>query len=311
MFRRLLVLFLVVLSVFVCGCAATSGVSKQEPKPAKDAARKEADQNFIHGLYAMQHENYNLAEQYFLKVLAYDNKSFNTHMMLGQAYEALGRSVKAIDQYNAAIALRKQDARPYVALMGVYYDMHMNDAIIRTGEDALASGVKPKIISGDLGWAYFIKGDVDKAEDKLKYEVKESPDNTMALIKLGIVYFAQQKYEDALPNLKKAESLDKSSALANYISAVTYKSLGKRDEAFAEVKEGLTRDKALDKKVEYYNKEFFPREYPEDISGLFKKAKDELKIAEPPANAGKTSTGAATETKTTPAAPATETGGGK
>lgn len=241
---------------------------------AKDP-KAEAKKISTLGLTSMMHRDWDKAEEQFREADKLDPDNYNTHMYLARVYENTKKSAEAADQYKAAIKLKPENANPYAGLIGVYLDMGQADSAISTAADAVTKGVTEDVFAGNLGWAYYLKGDFGNAEKYLKIEKELKKLDSTPRNNLGLVYFSQGRYDDALASFKEASELNKNSVLLPYFLAVTYNRLGKEDEVVKALQEGLKRDPNLEKRVPYYNASFFPRSKPYDLSAVFKKLKEE------------------------------------
>jgi tetratricopeptide (TPR) repeat protein len=280
----------VTFSIFFTGCAASNTIEKpaaetavtektsvsanSETPEVKDP-KAEAKKQYTDGMISMNHANWVKAEEHFLKADKLDPGNYNTHMLLARVYEKKKQKIKAQEYYKKAIAIKPAAAGPYAGLMGIYFEMGLTDFAISTATDAFKNGVSEDALAGYIGWAYYQKGDLEKAEKYLKKDKELNTLDSTPRNNLGLVYFNQGRYDDALANSKEASELNKKSVVLPYFLAVTYNRLGKEDEVLKALQEGLKRDPNLEMSVPLYNASFFPRSKPDDLSAVFKKLKEE------------------------------------
>ncbi len=275
---------LITLSLFFAGCAASNTAGKPEAEnvdkdkaqtaiEAKDS-KVEAKDKYTKGLMAMSHGNMVDAEKYFLESIKLDPDHVSTHMFLARAYEKQKKYEESADQYEAAMKLKPEDPNPYAGLIGIYLEKGLSDNAIATAEKAAKKGIPMSTYAGNLGWAYYMKGDLVNAEKYLKEAKEQSKDESVPRNNLGLLYFRQGRYEDALANFKEASELNKQSVVLPYFLALTYNKLGKDDEVANALREGLKRDPDIESKVKSYKRRFFADD-PGDLSAVFKKLKEE------------------------------------
>jgi len=279
---------LVTFSLFITGCAASNAMEKPAPETAdKDKAiavsappevkdpKAEAREKYNLGLGAMTHGNWKNAEGYLLESIKLDPDKSAPHMYLAKVYEKLNRNAEAADQYKAAIKLKPEDPKPYIGLVGIYLDMNLPDNAIATATEASGKGIPESTFAGNLGWAYYVKGDFGNAEKYTKEAKELSKTDSTPRNNLGLIYFSQGRYDDALVNFNEASELNKQSIVLPYFLALTYNRLGKDEDVHKALREGLKRDPDLEKNVPSYNSSFFPGADPGDLSAVFKKLKEE------------------------------------
>jgi tetratricopeptide (TPR) repeat protein len=278
----------VTFSIFFAGCAASNTMGK----PAAEVADKDkteaatatpktkepkdtAKENNMQGLMSMSHGDWKKAEGHFLDTLKVDPDNYNAHMYLARVYENLKQNTDALEHYKAGIKLKPENPNPYDGLMGIYLDMGLPDNAISTADEAIKKGISEEALSGNLGWAYYVKSDLGNAEKYFKLAKERDKKDSTVRNNLGIVYFRQGRYEDALANFKEASELNKDSVVIPYFLALTYNRLGRDDEVVKALQDGVKKDPDLEKKVKAYNASFFPGTVPGDLSAAFKKLKEE------------------------------------
>ncbi|HLB25977.1 MAG TPA: tetratricopeptide repeat protein, partial [Nitrospirota bacterium] len=199
---------------------------------------------------------------------------------LARVYGETDQRGKAAEQYREAIKVSPGDYRAYKGLMTSGFILGNPAESVWAGEEALKNGVPEEAITAMLGWAYYLTGDFAKAEPALK-KAAESHErgDTGPLNNLGIFYFSQGRYDEALAEFAKAAELNKRSVVVSYFLALAYNGLGDREKALGALREGIVRDPELEKKIPDYKKQFFPHGDPGDLSALFGKLAGEKDAA--------------------------------
>jgi Tfp pilus assembly protein PilF len=270
-------ILVLILVLFVSGCVTSTGVNKPAAPAEKkvDEKSSEAYKKFTSGLMAMNHGNWEKAKKYFLEALELDPKGYNTHIYLAKAYANTNDKLKAVEEYRKAIDLKKDAYSAYYDLTGVYIDMSLPAEAAKVCEEALANGVPESVVSTDLGWCYYLAGDLKKAEARLRTAKKLAEKDTVSRNDLGLVLFSLGNYDEALDNFQEALKLNPKSTLAPYYAALTYNKLGKEDKVLDALRDGIKKDPDLPKKAAFYNSKYFPHGDPGDLGPYFEKLKKE------------------------------------
>jgi len=94
----------------------------------------------------------------------------------------------------------------------------------------------------DLGMVYFIRKDLEAAENSYKSAVDAKADHVSALVSLGRVRLARKNDEGAIEPLETALKIDPRSASANYFLGEAYLALKKGSKAVGYLNEALKLD---------------------------------------------------------------------
>ncbi|WP_374547125.1 tetratricopeptide repeat protein [Rhodoblastus sp.] len=122
----------------------------------------------------------------------------------GFAYDRKGAYDKAIDDFNAAIALDPTAASVFHKRAGAYH---------RNGQDALALQdlnetlrLNPALTDAwnDRCWVHMLAGRLELALNDCSESTKQNPNNPPTLDSLGFIYIKLEKYNDAIANFDKA-----------------------------------------------------------------------------------------------------------
>jgi len=291
-------LLLCVLSVFGCASATSSAkpatvAAENEKTPVeteKDTKMTRAGELYYMGLNAINHRNMKEAEDDLKQAAELSPESYNIRMTLAKVYEEKQDKLRAIEQYRAAIGIKKEIPSAYYGLTGLYIGMDLYKNALDVCEEALKNGVPDSAVATDMGWIYYLAGDLNKAEERLRAAKELDPKDTAPRHDLGLTLFELGKYEEALKNFQEVLEMNPQSILMPYYIALTYKKLGDEAKALDALREGLKKDPELPDKAEFYNLKYFPHTNPGDLTSYFEKLKAEkaeTEKAEKPEDAGK------------------------
>jgi tetratricopeptide (TPR) repeat protein len=101
--------------------------------------------------------------------------------------------------FNEAIAMKNDDARAMDNLGVAAINLKDWDQVVKVDTDAIGIEDFPAryLAEGDLGWAYYNKGDLLHALEQLKLALSQGQDYCLGNYRLAEVYFAQGQLDDA------------------------------------------------------------------------------------------------------------------
>lgn len=114
-------------------------------------------------------------------------------------HNAFGRLDEANAAYMKCLELKPDYSEARTNLGNLYLVMKRYDDAIAQYDKALNDVLfkDPYIAHGNMGWAYFMKGDVAQAIDHLKTSVTINPKYCLGHLKLGQIYDGQQNSEES------------------------------------------------------------------------------------------------------------------
>jgi Flp pilus assembly protein TadD len=129
--------------------------------------------------------------------------------VLGSLEEAKGDQTKAMEDYKKTLQVDSTNA---IASNNLAYLMVQNgenvDVALTMAQTARRGMPDSPQTADTLAWIYYYKGNYEASRDLLESALKESPDNASMHLHLGMTYAKLNRTGDAVPQLKKAESLD-------------------------------------------------------------------------------------------------------
>ena len=168
-------------------------------------------------------------------------------------------NVAAIPLFEEAVKLDKQNDVAYAKLGAIYDARGDDEKAIANYEKALAINPEYTLLYPSLGIAYLEKGDIAKGEDALVKSEKAGIDSTDVQFLRGLIFFKQNRNEDALAAFDKAIAADARFVEAQYYRGRILDRQGRQDQAIAAYKQTVATDPtfapaSFDLGVAYYNK---------------------------------------------------------
>lgn len=114
-------------------------------------------------------------------------------------HTAFGRLDEALTAYMKALELKPNFSEARTNLGNLYVDMKRYDDAIAQYDKALNDVLykDPYIAHGNMGWAYYKKGDMAQAIDHLKASITINPKYCLGHLKLGQLYEEQQNSDES------------------------------------------------------------------------------------------------------------------
>jgi Flp pilus assembly protein TadD len=176
------------------------------------------------------------AVQVFTTGVASHPKSARLHVGLGIAQYSQAQYAEAVKSFCAAVDLAPGDPRPY-QFLGEMYGVapELGDEI--TGRLARFVKAQPRNALAHLHYALSLwKGsrtatdpaDLRQVETLLRRAVTLDPRLANGFLELGVLLSEQQRYADAIPQLRRAAQLDPTNPQPHYRLARAYQSTGRR-----------------------------------------------------------------------------------
>jgi len=213
-YLRLLTVFAISALLLLTGCA--SG----KDSPAKQKARS----HYLLGVSALAENNPSQALKELLQAEDIDGADAETQAALAQAYMQKRAYDLAEQHWLRAISLSKGDPQYYNNLGALYLTMERFDDAITTFRKAADSLLfsTPEVAWAGIGYAYYFKLDYPAAERAYLKSRELNPRYFQAHLRLGELYYGQERNAEALESFLKATELAPKSAHAQYWLGLTY-----------------------------------------------------------------------------------------
>jgi tetratricopeptide (TPR) repeat protein len=164
----------------------------------KEQASAEIHYNL--GVQAQQSGNVQEALSEYQRAVELDPENADAQNALGLVLHlSFRRPAEAIRAYQKAIEVRPNFSEAKTNLANVHLDQGQYDEAIKLYEQVLNDMLYPTpyIAQGNLGWAYYKKGDTDKALENIKAAVTLNPSFCLGFKNLGLIYEQTGKTDEA------------------------------------------------------------------------------------------------------------------
>ncbi len=179
------------LRVFLACCLALVFVLSGCKHVPSEKEQQSADIHYNLGVQAQQNGNVQEALSEFQRAVELDPDNADAQNALGiLLHLSFRRHSEAIEHYQKAIEVRPNFSEARTNLANVYLDQGQYDQAIKLYEQVLNDMMYPTpfIAQGNLGWAYYKKGDTEKALENIKASVTLNPNFCLGFKNLGLIY---------------------------------------------------------------------------------------------------------------------------
>jgi len=158
----------------------------------------------------------------------------------GLASYWLGDKAEALSQARRAMEISMDDEVAVINALFIFINCKEIDEAIRVGEQALAGkAMERSEFYYNLGYAYVIKANIDKAYREFGRSIKLNPDFIFAYNNLGCSFWVERKYSDAVNKFREAIDRGEDYAEAHFNLGVAYFYLNQLEDAAKEFKRVL------------------------------------------------------------------------
>jgi type IV pilus assembly protein PilF len=179
------------------------------------------------GISFIQVGQFNSALKELLEADKYYSGNPKIHYYLGVAYHGKDMKDKAIDEFQEAISLDESYSEAHNYLGTLYSERKLWDKAIQEFEKALNNHLydTPSLPLYNMAWAYYSKKDYKTA--LAKYQEVLNIDPATGLLpqiekNIGLIYFDQNNFNEAIKHLKKAVESDSSLLDAYFLLGQCY-----------------------------------------------------------------------------------------
>lgn len=165
-----------------------------------DREQQSADIHYNLGVQAQQAGKIQEALSEFQRAVDLDPDNADAQNALGILLHLSFRKFpEAVEHYQKALEVRPNFSEARTNLANVYLDQGQYDEAIKLYEQVLNDMMYPTpyIAQGNLGWAYFKKGDSEKGLENIKAAVTLNPNFCLGFKNLGLIFEQTGSTEEA------------------------------------------------------------------------------------------------------------------
>lgn len=153
------------------------------------------------------------------------------HYDKGEAFRLKGDYNSALSEYNQAIRLRKNIAKPYHGIGKVYHAQRKYSQAIEEYKKAISIDPEYVFAFNDLGVSLIAEGKSNEALDYLKKAVQIYENYDDAWANLGEAYYKLKQYTESIKSLEMAITLNENHPRAYTTLGLAYEATGNIEKA--------------------------------------------------------------------------------
>ena len=156
---------------------------------------------------------------------------FGECISLGKEYAAKGEHDKARELFEAALALDKKQASPYIELARSFIGTNDKGLALKHANKGVKLAPESSYAYNTLGRAELLRHDYDKAIEAFSKATELDATTAWAWNNLGLVYLTLEQYEDAVAALTEATSQKGATGFMYNNLGLAHEQLDQLDEA--------------------------------------------------------------------------------
>lgn len=224
--------------------------------------QKEQAEIFLNnGISFIGSKQYPSALRELMEAEKYNPSDHRIYYHMGMVYHAMSMKEKAIESFQQAISLKDNYSEAHNYLGTLYIGEKMWDKAIYHFDKAVSNPLysTPAVPLYNAGWAYYSKKDYSKALESYQHALQREPQTILRpqIQKgIGIIYFEQSDYANAIKYLKQSVETDPDLFDAHFFLGESYlqiRQLAKARKAFQMVV-NLAPQSSFGKKAAIYLK---------------------------------------------------------
>jgi tetratricopeptide (TPR) repeat protein len=233
------------------GIAAPSSGASRGPDPKDKIAELNVFRTLLSGAVAdLKARRSDAAIDKLKRAVAINERAYDVHVMLGDAWLQKRRFETALGEYDAAAVLNPDIAAPHILAAEVYVEQTKLDEALRR----LDAAAKLEPGSGEVAFArgrvYERAGRGREALAEFERAVTVNPSDAPARARLAGVAMNLREFGTAEPHLRMLLDTDYQPARTHYALGFIAESRGDRATAAAEYRRALARDPKLAQAIE-------------------------------------------------------------
>lgn len=220
-------------AVILTGCAEDKAVTKRQSLAKQDL-----------GKTLLAQGDYTAGLNELLKAAELDPENPEIQYNLALGFRFMELHSKAITHFKKAIGLKPDYSEAYNDLGNTYLILSKWDLAITCFEKALENTLytTPHFAHNNLGYAYYKKGEYNKAVESYREAIKYQPSFSRAFHNLGIVYEAMNEWDKAIGAYKESIRYAPKDPRSHFFLGKLYLKRNKPSLAIKEFEESIRLD---------------------------------------------------------------------
>jgi len=230
--KSAIILILILFSILLTGCAGNRVVARKEKARAMEEM----------GISLVSQGKLRAGLEQLLKAAEMEPENPDLHHGIALVYRDLGEYQLSLEHFNKALALRPRFSEAQNNLGTLYLLMKKWDLAIECFQKAVENILyqTPEFAYNNMGFAYYNKGEYEKAINYYHMALKSSPAYAGCHANLGLAYEAIKRWEEAIEAYSKAILFLPKNPTPHFRLGKLYYELNRRDEAEERLKQFLS-----------------------------------------------------------------------
>ena len=223
---------LIMFSILFTGCAENKVVAGKEKARAMENM----------GITLARQGKLRAGLEQLLKAAELDPENPDLHHGIALVYRDLGEYQLSLQHFKKALALKPQFSEAQNNLGTLYLLMRKWDLAIECFQTAVKNIIykTPEIAYNNMGYAYYNKGEYEKAINHYNMALRSSPSYAGCHANLGLAYEAIKRWEEAIEAYRKSIRYVPENPTPHFRLGKLYYELNRRDEAKETLKQFLS-----------------------------------------------------------------------
>ena len=223
---------LIIFSILITGCAENRVVANKEKARAMENM----------GITFVRQGKLRAGLEQLLKAAEMDPENPDLHHGIALVYRDLGEYQLSLQHFKKALALKPQFSEAQNNLGTLYLLMRKWDLAIGCFQNAVKDILykTPEIAYNNMGYAYYNKGEYEKAVNHYHMALKSFPSYASCYVNLGLAYEAIKRWEEAIEAYRKSIRYVPENPTPHFRLGKLYYELNQKDEAEKTLKQFLS-----------------------------------------------------------------------
>ena len=230
----------------------TKGIHVYEKRIAADPTYKVKHKASVYEIYLSRGDTYETMKKYqdalrdYKQAITIDPGNYRAYLDIGETQTFQKNYKEAIHAYEKAFAINPDLKTGWTNLGYCYSHIDDEHSAIKAYTRGIKADPQNGLLYSNRASAYMGIGDDDKGYQDLLKSIEVAPERVGAHVSLGVYYYNQGQYEEAVKTMTDALAMKKGSAVkvqeAYYTRGKAYEELEKYDDAIRDLEEAVRRD---------------------------------------------------------------------